>query len=172
MEEYVDTKRFPRVIYDNKVVKLPKNVKQFPNAVGTIKFIDKNWKIDDACFDIIHPHPKLGVGIIVPPKTESCCIRSGVTVDLTGSIVLSPEVLIQEGTQIFTHTHSWKHSRGRRKKVSQTWVRDLIIKRDVFIGVNCLIIGVKSIGRGAVIGAGAVVLTDVPQGKSVFGVWH
>ena len=80
MSNFADTEKFPRVIYDHKVVKYNKQNKKFPNAIDKIKFIDKNWKIQDACFKIIHPHPKFGqrgirfdgtVGGVRPPVSQA-----------------------------------------------------------------------------------------------------
>lgn len=47
---------------------------------------------------------------------------------------------------------------------------EAILEDDVFVGANATIIhGGLTIGRGAVIGAGAVVLRDVPPGAVVYG---
>jgi len=45
-----------------------------------------------------------------------------------------------------------------------------IIEDDVDIGSNVCIIGNVRVGKGAMIGAGAVVLSDVPSGEVVAGV--
>jgi serine O-acetyltransferase len=44
------------------------------------------------------------------------------------------------------------------------------IGRGVFIGTGCRILGNMRIGDGAVIGANAVVVDDVPEGTTVVGV--
>lgn len=41
---------------------------------------------------------------------------------------------------------------------------------DVFIGANAVVIGNVTVGNGAKIGAGAVVVNDVPEGVTVVGV--
>jgi acetyltransferase-like isoleucine patch superfamily enzyme len=46
---------------------------------------------------------------------------------------------------------------------------DVIIEDDVFIGMNCLILKGVTIGRGSLIGAGSVVIKDVPPGMIVAG---
>ena len=55
---------------------------------------------------------------------------------------------------------------GGRSGIS--WVR--IIEDEVFIGVGARILGDVTIGRGATIGANAVVLQSVPAGAVVAGV--
>ena len=45
----------------------------------------------------------------------------------------------------------------------------VLIEDDVFIGMNCLILKGVKIGHGAVIGAGSVVIKDVPSGMIMAG---
>ncbi|CAN5290498.1 hypothetical protein BH11PSE5_BH11PSE5_10950 [soil metagenome] len=44
-----------------------------------------------------------------------------------------------------------------------------ILEDDVQLGVGCVLLGRVKIGRGAKIGANAVVLTDIPAGSVAFG---
>lgn len=47
---------------------------------------------------------------------------------------------------------------------------DVRVEDDVFIGANATVIhGGLTIGRGAIVGAGAVVISDVPPGATVVG---
>jgi serine acetyltransferase len=45
------------------------------------------------------------------------------------------------------------------------------IGNNVFIGTHSVIFGNCTIGDNATIGAGAIVLKDVPENKTVIGVW-
>lgn len=45
------------------------------------------------------------------------------------------------------------------------------VAANVFVGANATIIHGVEVGRGSIIGAGSVVLADVPDGKTVVGVW-
>ena len=45
-----------------------------------------------------------------------------------------------------------------------------IIEDDVYIGTGAKVLGPITVGRGATIGANAVVIHDVPAGASVAGV--
>ena len=45
-----------------------------------------------------------------------------------------------------------------------------IIEDDVFIGVGAKILGGIRVGKGATIGSGSVVVSDVPEGATVMGV--
>ena len=89
-------------------------------------------------------------------------------IDRSGNIFIGDGVDICDGVKIFTHKHDYTLSREPRRKVrSKINVIDLTIGNDVFIGENALIIGITSIGDGAIIGAGSVVTKDVPS----FEIW-
>jgi acetyltransferase-like isoleucine patch superfamily enzyme len=45
-----------------------------------------------------------------------------------------------------------------------------VIEDDVSLGTGCIILGGVTIGRGALVGAGAVVTTDVLAGETVVGI--
>jgi serine acetyltransferase len=49
------------------------------------------------------------------------------------------------------------------------WGQAPIIEDDVYIGAGAVVLGAVTIGRGARIGANAVVTKDVPPGKTVVG---
>lgn len=48
-------------------------------------------------------------------------------------------------------------------------VGDIVIKEDCWLGANSIIIGGRTIGRGAVVGAGSVVTKDIPPYAVVAG---
>jgi virginiamycin A acetyltransferase len=73
-------------------------------------------------------------------------------------------------TEIFStypsSTNLFWHQNGNPNGYSKG---DIIIKNDVWIGVNCTILDGITIGNGAVIGAGSVVTKDVPPYAIVGG---
>lgn len=89
-------------------------------------------------------------------------VKDTVTIDLSANIHLCQYAEIQDNVQIFTHKHHWRHSKGRRSETEHIEAVPIRIGRDVFIGVNAIIIGVRNIGNGAIIGAGSVLTHDVP----------
>jgi len=109
--------------------------------------------------------PYRGPGKLMVSKGAS--ISTDVQIDVVGTVIINKHVEIQSGVRIFSHRHHWNHSRGRRTRIEIMEPIDLIIEKDAFIGINALIIGIKRIGKGAVIGAGAVITHDVPD----FEVW-
>jgi len=60
-------------------------------------------------------------------------------------------------------------ARRRREPVSPDRIRPVVIEDDVWIGSRSIILKGVRIGRGAVVGAGSVVTSDVPPGAVACG---
>lgn len=96
-------------------------------------------------------------------------LRDGVQInrdarlDHTGGLVLLEGALVSEGATVMTHDHGHDpHSAPRPCAMT--------IGRDAWIGAHAVILpGVRSIGDGAVVGAGAMVTRDVPPYAVVVG---
>lgn len=93
----------------------------------------------------------------------------GVIITTTGGVEIGDRVLIGYRTQILSANHLIPEGKGTifgaghiKKKV--------IIKKDVWIGANCIIVAGVTIGEGAVVAAGSVVTKDVSPFKIVGGV--
>jgi len=123
--------------------------------------------VDYLKYRITRNHGDVGKGRINAAHPELVSIGGMVTFDLTADVTIGDYVEIATGVQIFTHRHKWNHSRELRKDIQTIRAVPLNIGEDAFIGVNAIIVGVSSIGRGAVIGAGAVVTKNVPA----YEVW-
>lgn len=90
-------------------------------------------------------------------------INRDVELDFSGGLTIGERVLISEGAVIYTHSHG----HDPRSKPSKT---PLVIEKDVWIGSRAIVIeGVRRIGEGALIAAGAVVSREVPAGAIVGG---
>lgn len=114
--------------------------------------------VDYNKFRITRNHDNIGHGQIVAAHPETISVGGLVTFDLTADVYLGDYVEIAPGVQIFTHKHLWNHLKDLRKDIQAVVRYPLVVGRDVFIGVNAIILGgVQKIGEGAVIGAGAVV---------------
>ena len=81
------------------------------------------------------------------------------------TFTLSQHLLNRFTTGVST-THLFKHGKGNSSSFSKG---DIIIKNDVWIGVNSTILDGITIGNGAVIAAGSVVTKDVPPYAIVGG---
>ena len=90
-------------------------------------------------------------------------INQDVHLDTTGGLTLGNGVMISEGAVIYTHDHGLE-PRAAPQMLPKT------IAPDVWIGMRAVIMPqCRRIGRGAVIGAGAIVVHDVPAGAIVGG---
>ncbi|WP_237673934.1 acyltransferase [Vreelandella profundi] len=90
-------------------------------------------------------------------------INRNVKLDFTGGVAIGSDVVISEGTYIFSHTHGYD---PRSKPVT----KPLTIADNVWIGARCIITeNVNRIGKGALIATGSVVTKDVPDNAIVGG---
>lgn len=86
------------------------------------------------------------------------------TIDARGSIEIGDSVSISHGVKLMTGSHQVqsKHFTGKFGKIT--------IKDYAWLGVNSVVLAGVTIGKGAVVAAGAVVTTDVADFTIVGGV--
>jgi len=96
----------------------------------------------------IHPAARIGCGIFLDHAT---------------SVVIGETSIVEDGVSILHEV-----TLGGTGKISGD--RHPIVRSGVLIGAGAKILGRVEIGRGAKIGAGSVVLEDVPPHKTVAGV--
>ena len=93
----------------------------------------------------------------------------GVNCSVHGPLKIGNNVMMGPNVTILTHTHNIERTdipmgqQGMR-------VAEVVIGNDVWIGMRVIIMPGVSVGHGAVIGAGAVVVKDVPPYAIVGGV--
>ena len=99
---------------------------------------------------------------------EGSHLSHNVEIDYTGGVSIGRDVWISQNVLIETHEHAV--SAGPK----QCWkkrVSSLTIGDDAWIGANVVVLpGVRYIGRGAIIGAGAVLTKDVPDFTIMAGI--
>lgn len=96
-------------------------------------------------------------------------VGRNVEIDVSGGVVLGDRVSISEDVRIYTHDHlidgpsvNWR--------VHPMKMNRLVVGDDVWIGSGAVVLsGVSRIGRGAIIGAATVVISDVPDFAVVVG---
>ena len=97
-------------------------------------------------------------------------IGSAVILDLTERIVIGSRSSISSGAMILTHADPGS-SHGSALNSSHPVVSGAVeIGEDSWIGARAVILANTHIGRLAIVAAGAVVTTDVPDGTTVGGV--
>ena len=91
-----------------------------------------------------------------------------VTIDYAGGITIGDHVWISEDVLIFTHDH--RISSTALKKTQGRTASPLVIDYDSWIGARVIVLPtVEKIGKGAIIGAGAVVTKNVDDYAIVAG---
>ncbi|PTL37904.1 acyltransferase [Alkalicoccus saliphilus] len=89
-------------------------------------------------------------------------INKDVILDHSGNLIIEDNVLVSEGSIIYTHSH------GYAPKATPKAVK-LIIEPNVWIGTRSIILPhVDLIGRGSIIGAGAILSKKTPP-RTIMG---
>lgn len=86
-----------------------------------------------------------------------------------GSIEIGARVSIGPGSAFYPYDHGMDPDRPIREQGLRS-DGDIVVESDVWIGTAAIVLSGVHIGRGAVIGAGAVVTADVPEQAIVAGV--
>lgn len=105
-------------------------------------------------------YSKLSIG-------NNCFIGRKVFLDLADEIIVEDEAVISEGVSIMTHQDVGDRmlSKYYKRKTSK-----VTVKEGAYIGANATILCGVTVGKCAVVAAGAIVLTDVPDYTVVGGV--
>ncbi len=86
-----------------------------------------------------------------------------------GKVIIGNDVMMAPDVIILTKSHAYNNIKipmNQQKSYSST----VIIEDDVWIGIRSIILSGVKIGKGSIIGAGAVVTKDVPQYSIVGGI--
>ena len=81
-------------------------------------------------------------------------------------IEIGNHVQITNGTRIFTHGGAWVY---REEHPDLDYFGRVIIRDNVYIGNNSMIMPGVTIGNDVIIGAGSVITKSIPDGKIVAG---
>lgn len=100
---------------------------------------------------------------------DHCSINSGVIFGLTCDLTLGRYVLVGDNVSFRTADHEFADTaipmgeQGERRG-------NIVVEDDVWLGANVTVLRGVRIGRGAIVGANAVVTRDVPEYAIVGGV--
>jgi acetyltransferase-like isoleucine patch superfamily enzyme len=107
---------------------------------------------------------------------ENCSVMNTVFNVVSGDVYVGDDTLFSHNCLVLTGTH--RYFQGRRVNLQPaapypevpTEGRDVRIGRGCFIAGGAAILGGVELGDNVVIGAGAVVATDIPEGCFAAGV--
>jgi len=117
---------------------------------------------------VIHERAEIGEVNVEGPKSwlkiGSQSFLGRVTIALHDNVTIGERVCINDGVEILTASHDvsdpqWKHVKGK-----------VIIEDYAWIGTGAMILPGVTIGRGAVVGARAVVSKSIAAGAIAVGV--
>ena len=112
---------------------------------------------------------QLPVCFVAPDQIEfgdNSSVAAYVHIWGTGGVRIGSRVMIGTHTSISSITHDYRSDAMWKTVVT----KPVVIEDDVWIGSNAVILPGVTIGRGAVVGAGAVVTHDVAPKAIVIGV--
>lgn len=99
--------------------------------------------------------------------SHRCSIGSnsgiGVNCQLNGKVIIGDNVLMGPEVMMFTHNHIHSRKDIPMKRQGTDTEKPIVIGDDVWIGARCIILPGVKIGKGVIIGSGAVVTKDAPD---------
>lgn len=112
----------------------------------------------------------LGEGDVASRLTmeEGVFVGIGVTLGLDGPITLGKNVTI--GPETILHTASHYLGKSERRMDFRTLIKPIVVEEGAWIAMRVTVLPGVTVGRGAVVAAGAVVTRDVPPNTLVGGV--
>lgn len=113
---------------------------------------------------------------VTPPikiiRPENCylmgnnSIRDAVILNLNAKFVMGKGTGAAEGLKVATGNHAQMIGRFYRsiteEEKPEGYDKDVIVKEDVWIGMNVTLLSGVTVGRGAILSAGAVITRDIP----------
>ena len=96
-------------------------------------------------------------------------INYGCLLDGSGGLTIGADVMVGQNVSFFSGEHKFKRT-DIPMRLQGFKYQPVVVKDDVWIGAGAIILPGVSIGRGTIIGAGAVVTKDVPSYAIVGGV--
>jgi acetyltransferase-like isoleucine patch superfamily enzyme len=141
---------------------LIKPTAEFRLADGAILEIGDHCTIQDfSFFQLTLPHPKVYIG-------NNTVIGRRNIITAKNLIRIGNDVLIGSDVQIIDHGHGM--ARNTRIREQRAIIGEVMIGDDVWIGAGAKILMNSHIGTGAIIGANAVVVSDIPDYAIAVGV--
>ncbi len=120
------------------------------------KSIGNNVRISDNgsfTYDMISLGDDVLINVNVVMQTQKC----------GGEIIIGNHVAIGPGVGIYAINHDIKTCGIFMTNKHKSVDKNVVIEDDVWIGANAVILPGVKIGKGSVVGAGAIVTRDVPE---------
>lgn len=93
----------------------------------------------------------------------------GIRASLTGSVIIGNNVMMGPHCTIYSRNHAFERTDIPMREQGFQEEKTVVIGDDVWIGGHVIILPGVHVGKGAILGAGAVVTKDVPEYAIVGG---
>jgi acetyltransferase-like isoleucine patch superfamily enzyme len=150
---------FEFVYYTNEALRLSEIVKQYRIASLRKKLKHSFTGLQIETPFVINHTEKVSIG-------KDCSIAAYLHVWGGGGVTIGARVLIASHVSLISETHDY----NIHPMTKSLTCNEVVIEDDVWIGSHAIIMPGVRIGRGAVIGAGAIVTKDVKPLAIVVGV--
>lgn len=147
--------RFPEVSFGEMVQVL--GMGNISIGVGSC-IGDNSWL--NVCIRDGEVRMRIGVCVLVG---RQAVISTAGTLEIGDYCVFAPRVYISDADHIYTDIMQPIIQQGA------TWNRSVVIEENCWLGINTVISGNLTLGRGSVVGANAVVTRDIPPFSVVVG---
>jgi acetyltransferase-like isoleucine patch superfamily enzyme len=116
----------------------------------------------------LQPNPRIAIGASTSLQ-DRCKVLGEVSIG--GGCLFAPNVYVSSGTHVFT-AEPWRPIRAQDRAAAAAGgvSRPVVIGDDCWLGANVVVLPGVHIGKGAIVGANAVVTVDVDPYAIVAGV--
>ena len=95
---------------------------------------------------------------------EHCYVNPGCVIYSGNGVTMGNHVLLAPGVMVMPTNHQWeRRDVPTREQGFRPSKGGVVIGDDVWVGANAVLLDGARIGRGAIIGAGAVVAGEIPE---------
>ena len=120
--------------------------------------------------EVIFQNPYTPEGFHNLIMRDKSSIQPGCIIDLSEKVILEEMVTISQGVIIMTHSNPGLRMGKPLAKVYPPVYREVRIGRGAWVGAGAIILHGVTIGELSVVGAGSLVIHDVPPRSLVAGV--
>jgi acetyltransferase-like isoleucine patch superfamily enzyme len=143
-----------------------------------LRFRRSRIEIGNNC-DLNSAKNSLLIGLLRPctfvTLTENSEIIIGNNVGISGGIIIAASKIeignnVMIGANCTILDTDFHHSDLQKRTTDNSFpTRPVVIKDNVFIGTNCIILKGVTIGQNSTIGAGSIVINDIPDNSIAIG---
>lgn len=140
---------------------LPKLMVTWPNQVS----LGTNCILEHGVYFKFDGIWSVGPSIIID---DEVFIGAYCEFNISEGIKIGKKAMIASGCKFIDHDHGTSIDRSMNEQ--KPIVKPIIIEEEVWVGVNCVILKGVTIGKGAVVGAGSLVLKNIGKNEIWGGV--